>query len=209
MATVQKGHALSLAVDAQRSRSRSPTLIQIFFWPTRTPLPHTPRVPRLHPSPSSSLLNFGRLSALALAAAALFAAGCADNPDEQVVQFDTVPSGATVKIDGTPISSRTPTSAVLGRRRETDITFEKTAFVSTDIHIRPIGGDLSPNPVHVNLRPEILPDAPGPDPQAELAKNLAIVKQYADMGRITPEDRVYIELRLQQFYNQPPAPAKP
>jgi hypothetical protein len=166
-------------------------------------------VPRLPSPPSLSLANSGRLLALALAAAALLGAGCAtENPDEQVVQFETTPSGATVKIDGTPVG-QTPMSAVLGRKRETDITFEKTDFVPADIHVHPIDGDLSPNPVHADLRPELLPDAPGPNPQAELAKSLDIVRQYADMGQITPEDRVYIELRLRQFYNQPPAPTHP
>lgn len=150
------------------------------------------------------------LAAALATAAALLCAGCADDPNEQVVQFETTPPGAMVKIDGTPVAGHTPMSAVLGKKRDTHITFEKPGFTPTDVRVHPTGGgDLTPNPVVINLRPDLLPDVPGPNPQAELAKSLEVVREYAEMGRITPEDRVYIEIRLKQFYGQPATPPPP
>jgi hypothetical protein len=157
----------------------------------------------------SSFSSRPRAAALAATFAVLLFAGCAtENLNEEVVQFVTTPPGATVKIDGTPVG-HTPMSAVLGRQRETNITLEKTAFVTVNIHVHPVDGDLTPNPVTAALRSELLPSAPGPDPQAELAKSLEVVRQYAEMGRISQDDRAYIDAQLKDFYAAPPAPAKP
>jgi hypothetical protein len=143
-------------------------------------------------------------------ALALFCAGCADSPDEEVVQFQTHPPGATVKIDGTPVG-HTPMSAVLGKHNDTHITLEKDGFVPVDINIHPASGELVPNPVVVNLRPELIPDTPGPgpNPQADLANSLNVLHQYIAMGRISSDDEAYITYRLQQYYSVPPKPASP
>jgi hypothetical protein len=158
------------------------------------------------PTPSTPAFKFARCPLLALLAFALLAAGCSDNPDEQVVQFQTHPPGATVKIDGTPVG-HTPMSAVLGSHTDTHISLEKPGFVTAEINIHPASGELSPNPVISDLRPELIPDTPGPgpNPQAALANSIDVLHQYIAMGRISPDDEAYITYCLKQYYT--PAPA--
>ncbi len=157
------------------------------------------------------MTNFRSLNArflsLGLLMAAALAGGCSDNPNESVVKFESTPVGATVKIDGTP-AGQTPLSAVLGRKQETQITFEKPGFATVSIPVRPRDGDLTPNPVKAALVPELMPATHEGDPKVELEKRIEIVRQNAAMGRITEVDRVYIEAKLVEFYGVPaPAPA--
>jgi hypothetical protein len=134
--------------------------------------------------------------------------GCDTNPNadkETTIDFTTTPGNATVSIDGDALSKTTPTSAVLSKFRETHVTIAKPGFVITDLYVRPHDGDLQPNPVDVKLRPELLPETRGPDPQGDLARSLDILKQYVASGRILPEDQAYIEAQLRAFYLAPPA----
>jgi hypothetical protein len=144
---------------------------------------------------------------LGLLLAAALAGGCSDNPNEGVVKFESTPTGANVKIDGTP-AGQTPLSAVLGKKQETQITFEKAGFAPQNIPVRPRGGELTPNPVKAALVPELMPTTREGDPKVELAKRIEIVRQNAAMGRITEVDRVYIEAKLVEFYGVPAPAAK-
>jgi hypothetical protein len=161
-----------------------------------------------------------RASAFTLVIAmALLGAGCADDPNakvEQTVHFESVPSGATVSVDGVPLPDKTPTSAELGKLRETHITIEKKEFKPADVYVGPHDGVLAPDPVSVNLRPELLPETPGTDPTAEKGRAMDILHQYVAMGRIATEDQPYIESQITQFYQNtsaasytPPPPAQP
>jgi PEGA domain len=150
--------------------------------------------------------HFGRsLLAVTILAAAIFAAGCGDDADEQVVKLESTPANATVKIDGTPVG-HTPMSPLLGVDQDTLVSFEKPGFDTAQVTVHPVGHTLTPNPVTVQLRPDMMPGTPGDNPQAGLARSLAIVQAYVDMGRIGPDDQAYMKQRLTAFYLATPAP---
>jgi len=143
-----------------------------------------------------------------MATAALLA-GCADEPNavfEETIQFNSTPSKAKVTIDGTEIG-QTPIPAVLAKECETHVVISKPGFIPIDIYEHIRDGHLAPNPVNAKLRSELLPNARGADPQAELARCLENLKRYVAIGTIAPEDEAYVENQIREFYN-PPAPAK-
>jgi hypothetical protein len=139
--------------------------------------------------------------------AVLLLAGCSDDPNaklETSIDFVSMPSNAVVKVEGADIGL-TPTSATLARDSETHVTISKPGFVTADIYVHPEGGVLKPNPVNVKLKSELLPDSPGPDPQAALARSLQLLQQYLEMDRIAPSDEPYAEAQIRAFFNTPPA----
>jgi hypothetical protein len=179
-------------------------------------------MPASFSSPLFHARSGARRAAVALLlAGALALAGCTTDTGQEEVKFDTVPSGAAVLIDGTPIG-QTPTSALLANKRDTVVVFQKFAFDPVVIHVHPDnqwhldGHALTPNPITQALRPELLPAGAGDHASPGLDDALAKTQQYFAMGHITEEDRAYIEARLREFYtgarpavDLPPAPAKP
>jgi len=130
-------------------------------------------------------------------------AGCADAPNsdfEESVDFDSMPAHANVSLNNSSSLSQTPFSAILPKQTETHVIFTKPGFKPTDVYIHIEGSHLAPNPVMIKLRTELLPDKPGPDPKAELATCLENLKKYVAAGNLAPEDEVYAEAQIREFY---------
>lgn len=142
------------------------------------------------------------LAGLLAAGALLFAGACSDGPNsdvEETVQIISAPANAKVTIDGVD-SGTTPIPAVLGKDRETHVVISKPGFAPADIYVHVQDGHLTPNPVDVKLRCELLPDKPGPNRAAELATCLENLKKYVAIGNIVPEDEAYAEAQIREFY---------
>jgi len=132
----------------------------------------------------------------------LLAAGCASpaNADkEESLDFSSAPTHAKLSIDGNAIGT-TPMSAVLGKGPDTHLTFSKPGFVTQDVYVHTVNGKLTPNPVDVKLRLEMLPEKPGADPKAELARCLELIKQNVASGSMAAEDAAEAEAQVREFY---------
>jgi len=154
------------------------------------------------PSNSSSFSRRHFPELLLALSFALFATGCADQPNavfEEAVQFNSTPANATISIDGSNIGS-TPTQAVLSKQSDTHIIIAKPGFVSADFYEHGVDGHVQPNPVNVALKTDLLPDKPGPNPAAEMATCLDNLKKYVAIGTISADDEPYVEKQIRDFY---------
>ncbi len=154
------------------------------------------------PSPTASAPCLRLLAAL-LSLGVVLAAGCASPPNsdvEEAIDFTSTPTNASVSLDGVMLPQKTPIRATLPKLTETHVVITKTGFKPADVYVHVVDGSLAPNPVSVQLRTELLPDKPGPNPQAELQTCLDNLKKYVAAGTIAPEDEAYVEAQIRAFY---------
>ncbi len=145
---------------------------------------------------------FRLLPGLIAVAALLLVASCdstANADKEESIDFTSAPSHAKLTIDGNPLGT-TPTSAVLGKGPETHLVVSKTGFVPQDVYLHTVNGRLTPNPVDVKLRVDVLPDKPGADRAGELARCLQIINQHVADGSLAAEDEAEAEAQVRSFY---------
>ncbi len=138
-----------------------------------------------------------------LALGSLLLAGCADPPhvdDEEAVQINSTPAGAQISLDNSPLSTKTPMEMSLPKLVDSHLVISKPGFTPVDVYVHNVGGSLTPNPVEVVLRTELLPDKPGPDKAAELAACLENLQKYVAAGTISAEDAPLAEKQIRDFY---------
>jgi hypothetical protein len=83
---------------------------------------------------------------------------------------------------------------------DTHVSITKAGFAAQDVLVRATGGGLTPNPVDVTLRTELLPEKAGADKAAEMDACLANLRKYIAAGTIDPEDAAYAEAQIRAFY---------
>ncbi len=147
--------------------------------------------------------NFdGRWITGLLAAGVLLLTSCetiSNGELQESVAFNSAPSHANVTINNTVVG-QTPMSLILPKLANTHVVITKAGFVPEDLYVRAEAGGLTPNPVDVKLRTELLPEKPGADRQAGLETCLANLRKYIAAGSIDPEDAAYAEAQIREFY---------
>jgi len=164
-----------------------------------------------------SLTAFARLSLLA---GVLIAAGCAtvEKGRDQRVVVESVPSGATVLVDGRVVG-KTPQALWLPRMNGYQITVRKTGFADSVDSVRTVANeydakflrlgadyatgamnDLTPTSFVFEMRPSLLPEFKGSDPYFEMASLVLEADSMRDRGEISRRDHRYIVKRIVDFY---------
>lgn len=162
--------------------------------------------------------NFG-IIALLMALAFGFA-GCAttDSSDARKVLIKTNPPGAAVFIANEQVGT-TPLKLKLDPRTSHFIRFEKPHFREACGEVATVPNDkaenfvkfgplqeagyyatLEPNPLEVDLEPEIVPTGVGADPFGEMAERVLELDKLLRQREITFRDYKYIVGKLNEFY---------
>lgn len=137
-----------------------------------------------------------------LVVGAVLATGCEtlSNSDvQESVEFTSTPSHASVTLNNTVVG-QTPFSLILPKLTDTRVAIAKPGFAPAEVTIRAVSGGLTPNPVDVTLRTELLPEKPGADKQAGLDASMTILRKYIAAGTIAPEDAALAEAQIRAFY---------
>lgn len=151
-----------------------------------------------------------------------FLSGCKtlDEGSDQAVAIRTFPPGATVVLNGEEVGT-TPMTLDLGRKITHRVILSKDGYQSYDATIAPTNNaagehfvkfglldetgyynDLEPNPVTIQLRPDILPDTRGPDAYTEMSAAIAKVDEKRALGELDPVEHKYMVDQVIQFYTQ-------
>lgn len=135
------------------------------------------------------------------------------------VSIRSVPEGAEVWLDGAYVG-QTPLAVPLSRKFSHEVRLEKSGYRTEVRSIAPMrtSGNgfvrfglmedsglyhhLSPNPLMVNLRPEIVPESTGVDSFQELGKRIVQVDADLAAGKISESEHAYIVEQLLQFYSR-------
>lgn len=143
-----------------------------------------------------------------------------DEGSDQEVAVQSYPSGATVMMDGEAVGT-TPVTLDLARKVTHRIVLEKEGYKSVDATIAPVQNDaakgmvkfglldetgyyydLDPNPVQIQLVPDVLPPTRGPDAYAEMTAIIADVDQKRLNGEISPVEHKYMVEKVVEFYTK-------
>ncbi len=160
--------------------------------------------------------------AAVLAPLALLLSACKtfDEGSDQEVVVQSFPSGASVMLDGEEVGT-TPVTLELPRKVTHRIVLEKPGYKATDATIAPVQNeagqgmvkfglldetgyyyDLDPNPVQVQMVPDVLPPTRGPDAYAEMTAIIADVDQKRMRGEISPVEHKYMVEKVVEFYSK-------
>ena len=139
----------------------------------------------------------------------------------------SVPAGAQVQVDGT-VRGTTPLEVELRRNAPHEVRLDLEGYRNAveyvaptatprgkrDIRIGPLEeagyyDRLVPNPVKVELSPNLVPDRPGPDPYAEFSERVVKADALLREGRISASEHAYIVARLIAFYEAAPKGSAP
>lgn len=159
--------------------------------------------------------------ALLLASVGLVA-GCQtlDRGAAQTISVFSFPTGADVKHQG-EVVGQTPTEVALERKLTHQLSIEKDGYRPAFVSITPqrnkagqhlikfglaeqtgLYYDLEPNPVQVQLVPEILPASPAADSFSEMTALIVEVDRKREAGEVDPVEHKYIVNRILEFYSQ-------
>ncbi len=167
----------------------------------RRPRPTILRMTKFRPFLTAG--NISRpFSGIIALGALLLGAGCNSNTNadkEESIDFTSAPTHAKVNIDGNSVGT-TPMSAVLGKGPDTHLTFSKAGFATQEVYVHTVNGRLTPSPVDVKLRLDLLPEKPGQDRAADLQHGLELVKQLIASGTLAAEDEAEAEEQVREFY---------
>jgi hypothetical protein len=160
------------------------------------------------------------LAVVTAAFAALLLGGCAtlDKGRTQAVPVTSVPSGATVLVNGLPAGT-TPITLKLSRQSAHQVTVQKRGFIEQSASLRTVPNeytakyfrfgfdyesgamnDLVPERIDVTLRPAILPASKGNDPFAEMSALVAEIDGMKARGEISAEDHKVMLDQILAFY---------
>jgi len=153
-------------------------------------------------------------------AVALGAAGCAtvNKGRDQRIVVESVPSGATILIDGRE-AGRTPRTLWLPRMNGYQITVRKKGFADATDFVRTVANeydskffrlgadyatgamnDLVPTSFRFEMLPAMLPEVKGADPYYEMASLVLQADSMRDRGEISRRDHRYIVRKIVEFY---------
>lgn len=155
---------------------------------------------------------------------ALALGGCStpkvfDQGFDQRVTLYSFPPGAKVSVNGEALG-RTPVSVELPRRVNHTVRLEKHGYkvYEGDLAPTPNGKgdafirfglmqdfgmyeDLEPNPIAIQMQPDVLPDWAGPDPYTEMAAIILKVDGEHEAGFIGPIEHKYKVAKVIEFYS--------
>lgn len=115
----------------------------------------------------------------------------------------------------------TPTEVELSRKLSHRIILKKEGYKTIDASVVPMKNaagddlvkfglldaagyyyDLDPNPVAIQMTPDVIPPTRGPDAYAEMTEVIAMVDEKRQNGEIGPVEHKYIVDRVITFYTQ-------
>lgn len=165
--------------------------------------------------------KFTRLFTLGIMTS-LLASGCATitKGPRQTVEITSDPRDATVVING-EVAGKTPLRTKLSRRQAHEVNIERQGYYSESVFLRTVPNeaaeafirfgideqigahnDLSPDAVHAELDPLVLPETVGENPVSELAAKVIEVDERLYSGEIDADEHRYILARLLDFYSE-------
>jgi len=138
---------------------------------------------------------------------------------KQDVTVQSFPSGAQVYVDGDYMGT-TPVAVPLGRLVQHNIVLEKAGYDPYQELVTPerVGGKgfirfglmedtgmynaLRPDPVEMQLRPEIVPESRSPYPFDEFVTLQTFLDQELERGRLNAVEHKYMSEKLREHYRQ-------
>lgn len=136
----------------------------------------------------------------------------------QDVAIYSFPAGAEVWVDGKAVG-RTPVDVPLARKSTHEVVLKREGYKDAVRVVAPAENeksknvvqfgllheagyyvDLSPNPLEVQLIPDILPATRGPDAYGQMAELILKADQMRAEGKISPVEHKYIVSRIVEFY---------
>lgn len=142
-----------------------------------------------------------------------------DQGSDQAVVVQSYPAGATVYMDGESLGE-TPVTLELARKLSHRVIIEKAGYKTIDATIAPVENqagqstvrfgllddagyyyDLDPNPVQIQLTPDVIPATRGPDAYGEMTAIIADVDAKRLNGEITPAEHKYMVEKVVEFYS--------
>ncbi len=157
---------------------------------------------------------------LAAAGLLVLGAGCATlhKGSHQRIPIESQPEGAGVYVNGDR-EGTTPMVIPLSRRMGHVVEVRKRGFDTERVLLYTVPNErqrafirfssdhytgalnqLSPGEVNVELRPTLLPSAPGPDPEVEKEQKLEEAREIRRSGGFSAADYEYVVSRIEAFY---------
>lgn len=159
---------------------------------------------------------------VALGALTLAVTGCStfDKGASQEVTILSFPAGADVTIGGENVG-KTPLDISLRRKIPHEVRLSLNGYREAKRTLMPVVNekgkafvqfglakeagyynDLTPNPLEVNLLPDVLPTSRGPDPFAEMAAAILLLDEMRENGELSPTEHKYRTQRVIEFYTR-------
>jgi len=132
--------------------------------------------------------------------------------------IESTPAGALV-YDGPELLGATPLTVSLERGRPHSLKLVRRHFRPFVVHVTPerteagrsyprfgilddLGAyeELKPSEIAASLVPELVPEAPGGDPYAELAARVLVADSLLEQGELSPGEHAYIVRSLAEYF---------
>lgn len=148
----------------------------------------------------------------------VFVTGCSSDGVGEKVEVTSYPAGADIYVNGEEVG-QTPYELSLGRKSTAKVRLEKDGYKTEEVMIAPkdnehsqdivqfgplhdIGyyQDLTPNPISVQLVPDMIPTSRSADQYAEMSQLISLVDQQRENGEIDPIEHKYKVEKIIEFY---------
>lgn len=166
------------------------------------------------------MLSIRSLAILLLGSAALFNAGCKTFEEgiDQKVSVYSYPAGAEVSVNGEPVGT-TPIDLELPRKINHQLRLDHSGYKTAEYLVAPMENergkqfirfglledsgmyyDLAPDPIEIQLIPDILPSSRSYDEFSELSYLILQVDAERELGLISPVEHKYKVSKILEQY---------